>query len=405
MGTAERSAKTERPEAARAPSGPRAHLDYIDGLRGLAILSVLLYHFWQEARCPLAYWWNPLASGYDGVNLFLVVSGFCLYWPLVRPGRAGREPSLAEFARRRAHRLLPPYYAAVAIFTLAALGARALGLPWSEAPEGGPAATLTAAVWHFALVHNLRPQQIWTLDGPLWTVALEASLYVALPILVVVARKTRIEWAVALAAVVTLTYRVAVDRFAAGAGGWETIGANYTFVLADFLPGRWLEFALGMWAAALVGGGALSGRAPFGLLALACFIPNLWLRERFGQHNPVSEPLFGLCFFFLILSAARRGVGAGGPRPARAPPGPARGHLVQRLSRPLSGAEGARRPESTPNAGPGRHRPVFVRLPAGHPRRLLRLLPAGGAPVPERGEAGLNLLPLVNQANPALWVC
>lgn len=312
MGTAERSAKTERPEAARAPSGPRAHLDYIDGLRGLAILSVLLYHFWQEARCPLAYWWNPLASGYDGVNLFLVVSGFCLYWPLVRPGRAGREPSLAEFARRRAHRLLPPYYAAVAIFTLAALGARALGLPWSEAPEGGPAATLTAAVWHFALVHNLRPQQIWTLDGPLWTVALEASLYVALPILVVVARKTRIEWAVALAAVVTLTYRVAVDRFAAGAGGWETIGANYTFVLADFLPGRWLEFALGMWAAALVGGGALSGRAPFGLLALACFIPNLWLRERFGQHNPVSEPLFGLCFFFLILSAARAPAGAWG---------------------------------------------------------------------------------------------
>jgi len=313
MGTAAQPANAERRDTGSVSPGPRAHLDYIDGLRGLAILTVLLYHFWQEARSPVAYWWNPLASGYDGVNLFLVVSGFCLYWPLVRPGRPAPEPSLAEFARRRAHRLLPPYSVAVVLFTLVALGARASNLPWPEAPEGGQAAILTTAAWHLALVQNLRPQHIWTLDGPLWTVALEASLYVALPILVVVARKTRIGWAVALAALVTLSYRVAVDRFAAGAGGWEAIGANYSFVLADFLPGRWLEFALGMWAAALVAGGtAVSGRAPFGLLALACFVPNLWLRERFGQHNPVSEPLFGLCFFFLILQAARAPVGAWG---------------------------------------------------------------------------------------------
>jgi len=314
MRTITQSVSAERAEAGGASSGPRVHLDYIDGLRGLAILTVLLYHFWQEASSPVAYWWNPIGSGYFGVNLFLVVSGFCLHWPLVRPGRPAREPSLAEFARRRAHRLLPPYSAAVALFALVALGARALGRPWQEAPEGGPAAILLTAGWHLALIHNLRPQHIWTLDGPLWTVALEASLYGALPILVVVARKTRIEWAVALAALVTLSYRFFVSHFVAGAGGWEAIGASYAFVLADFLPGRWLEFALGMWAAALVGRGAAErSRVPFGLLSLACFVPDLWLRQRFGQHNPVSEPLFGLCFFFLILHAARAPVGAWSP--------------------------------------------------------------------------------------------
>jgi len=165
---------------------------------------------------------------------------------------------------------------------------------------------LTAAGWHLLLVQNLRPDSLWAIDSPLWTLALEVSLYIAMPILVVTARKTRIEWAVALAAVVTLTYRLSVDRFVGGTAGWDALGAEPSFVLADFLPGRWVEFALGMWAAALVGSGAAGrSRVPFGPLALLCYVPDMWVHMRYGQHNPFSEPLFGLSFFFMVLWASR----------------------------------------------------------------------------------------------------
>jgi len=271
---------------------------------------VLLYHFWRSADRPADHWWNPLASGYAGVNLFLVLSGFCLYWPLVRPVRPAREPSLAEFARRRAHRILPAYLVALGLFTALALLWEKNGAVWPEVSSQGTGTILRAAGWHLALLQNLRPSALWAIDSPLWTLALEADLYVAMPILVVVARRTRIEWAVALAALVTLSYRLAIDRFIGGTGGRYALGEQTSFVLADFLPGRWLEFALGMWAAALVSrGDAGRSRVPFGLLALACFVPDMGMQMRYGQHNPISEPLFGLSFFFLVLWASRAPVG------------------------------------------------------------------------------------------------
>lgn len=293
-------------EGASAAPGPDGYLAYIDGLRGLAILMVLLFHVWRAADSPAALWWNPLASGYAGVNLFLVLSGFCLYWPQVKPVRPAPEPGLADFARRRAHRILPAYYVTLGLFTaLDLLWERGGGI-WPEGSIHGQAAILTAAGWHLLLVHNLRPDAVWAIDTPLWTLALEVSLYVAMPILVVTARKTRIEWAVALAALVTLAYRLGVDRFVGGHAGWDALGMETSYVLADFLPGRWVEFALGMWAAALIGSGAAGrSRALFGPLALLCFLSDMWLHMRYGQHNPLSEPLFGLSFFFLILWASR----------------------------------------------------------------------------------------------------
>ncbi len=77
------------------PSGYRPH---IDGLRGLAVLGVLLFHF--------APTWVP--GGFVGVDVFFVISGFLISRLLYRDAAAGGI-SLTDFYERRLRRILPAF--------------------------------------------------------------------------------------------------------------------------------------------------------------------------------------------------------------------------------------------------------------------------------------------------------
>lgn len=74
----------------------------LDGLRGLAVIAVVLYHFFGAA----------LPGGYLGVDLFFVLSGFLITSLLVREYRTSGTISLKDFWIRRFRRILP---AAVAV--------------------------------------------------------------------------------------------------------------------------------------------------------------------------------------------------------------------------------------------------------------------------------------------------
>src|SRR5215204_2213724 len=77
-----------------APARFRADLE---GLRGVAILLVVLFH----ARVP------ALAGGFIGVDVFFVLSGFFITGLLVRERETTGDVVLNEFYGRRALRLLP----------------------------------------------------------------------------------------------------------------------------------------------------------------------------------------------------------------------------------------------------------------------------------------------------------
>lgn len=84
------------------------HFSGLDGLRGVAILLVLLYH---APRFNLP-WLDVLQeNGRYGVSLFFVLSGFLISTLLPREARETGGISLANFYGRRAARLLPLYYA------------------------------------------------------------------------------------------------------------------------------------------------------------------------------------------------------------------------------------------------------------------------------------------------------
>src|SRR5690242_8532584 len=91
-------------------------LSFINGLRGVALLGVVLHHsFFHRFRYGLETGrLGPLevlgSSGWLGVNLFFFLSGFVLYYPYLLGRR--RMESLADvrwFLRHRAERLLPLY--------------------------------------------------------------------------------------------------------------------------------------------------------------------------------------------------------------------------------------------------------------------------------------------------------
>ena len=80
----------------------------IDGLRGIAVLLVLAYHF----QLP------PITGGYIGVDIFFVISGY-LITSMLRAERGIVRP-LLTFYNRRIKRLLPMFLLFAVITTIAA---------------------------------------------------------------------------------------------------------------------------------------------------------------------------------------------------------------------------------------------------------------------------------------------
>ena len=171
-----------------------AKLAFIEGMRGLAALYVVLGHI-----CSIAYpgvflgvhanapeWlrtaMQPFGFGHLAVAAFIVISGFCLETSLFNGGD-GTMQNAKSFYRRRALRILPPYYAClslslIVVFFITPLGGN--GLPFSQYVPATPASVVT----HFFLIHNWSPDWMYKINGVLWSIAIEVQLYILFPIIV-----------------------------------------------------------------------------------------------------------------------------------------------------------------------------------------------------------------------------
>lgn len=84
--------------------------ELLDCFRGIAILAVLLLHLgFRGDSSDSERWLSPwIRHGYLGVQLFFVISGYCILGAVFRS--LAKQESLFEFAKKRAKRILPPYY-------------------------------------------------------------------------------------------------------------------------------------------------------------------------------------------------------------------------------------------------------------------------------------------------------
>lgn len=223
-----------------APSPPRTeHIDRdagIDMLRGVAALSVVAFHLWlyatpappARARGAVDAVWS---SGRLGLVLFFVLSGYLLYRPWVRAAQGtGPTPHIGAFLRRRAARILPAYYVALAGAVILLMGVGTV--PGVRLP---PAEKLPL---YLVFAQNLDSATIMKLDPPMWTLVVEVCFYLLLPVLGVLALRLRRPVLVASGALaVGLAYNGAI----AGQG----LSQPWTKALPALLP----LFAVGMFAA------------------------------------------------------------------------------------------------------------------------------------------------------------
>ncbi|MET7350862.1 acyltransferase family protein [Streptomyces mirabilis] len=185
---------TVSPPLERPETRGRGQVLGLDGLRGLAALYVLLFHCWlltmpgfPENSGPA--WLGWLMYGRLAVVFFLVLSGFSL---AISPARNGWHlGGVSRFLRRRAWRILPPYWAALAL---------SLAVAWFVVPAShfGPPTGTSILVYGFVV------QDIFTAptpNGAFWSIGVEAELYLVFPLLLLVRRRLG---AVVLVASVTL---------------------------------------------------------------------------------------------------------------------------------------------------------------------------------------------------------
>lgn len=209
----------------------RLHLDFLDGIRALAALYVVACHYQSSLHAvsgieKFATLW--LKAGHQAVDVFIVLSGFCLIIPVARTGHL--KGGAGRFYARRYRRILPPYYASIILSFL---------IPALALQTGHPFAHLTPKIM---LTNLLLLQDVCannTVNPVLWSVALECKIYLFFPLLVWILRKKGP--VPTLAASALLGYGLA---FAFSSRG-VSLGEAYPWYLFLFTAGMtsgWLAF-------------------------------------------------------------------------------------------------------------------------------------------------------------------
>lgn len=292
-------------------SRPEGRLQAFDGLRACAAGSVVIFHVSQACALTGVGTLAAVLSGLKvGVTLFFVLSGFLLYLPYARALRCGAPlPGLAGYARRRAVRILPAYWVALAILGTGSLAAGVTAANWWRY-------FLLLQVYHSSSVVN-------TGVGGAWSLCVEISFYALLPVLAWLmarlgrgrppARMALLQLAVlALVAVDCLAFRLSLT------GSMSYMVSTGHLVAATSLPGLLDWFCIGMALAVLAADWEAGGRVlrPVAwlstrpalclLLAAGCYAAVLSTHPGnpfLSQYSLVDHVALGATAGFLVLAA------------------------------------------------------------------------------------------------------
>jgi peptidoglycan/LPS O-acetylase OafA/YrhL len=205
----------------------------VDGLRFIAIFSVMLFHvYFNVTQAPnvvlapshldVLIW--PVTQGFRGVQLFFVISGFILGLPFASHYLVGGPPvNIGKFYLRRLTRLEPPYVLALLMFYGAAVAMHNVHTRESGFYSGLP----LRLVYAYYFVRAASP----TLDGVTWSLEIEVQFYLLAPLLAKIFKLATMPRRLILAGAIFGAPLLAhvVPR------GWATLLGSLQYFLIGFL--------------------------------------------------------------------------------------------------------------------------------------------------------------------------
>ncbi|WP_299052719.1 acyltransferase family protein [uncultured Nocardioides sp.] len=242
------------PKASTGGHGAGLRLD-IEGLRGIAVLTVLLYHL----GAPV------LSSGFAGVDIFFVISGYLITGLLIREAERSGRVSMLDFYARRARRLLP----AASLVLLVTAAAGWWLLPGSTHVNLGRdvvASTLYVLNWELAarsvdyLAEDAAPSAL----QHYWSLSVEEQFYVVWPLLILLCLVLVRRFGLRLRP----TLIVAIGGVGVASFGWSVYATAVEPATAYFVTTtRVWELAVGAGLAIAANRLALAGRSVVQVLA------------------------------------------------------------------------------------------------------------------------------------------
>lgn len=181
------------------------HYLELDGVRAIAVLMVMLYHFFQDLNTSdavLLFVKKISLFGKTGVSLFFVLSGFLITRILIDTKQ--REGYFKSFYARRILRIFPLYYFFLIVyyFILPLLPGRSF-VGFSD------------QIWYWAFLQNVAMTFGWHNIGPshYWSLAVEEHFYFFWPLIIYFCSLKNIKWAIVALCVLSLGTRFLLIYF------------------------------------------------------------------------------------------------------------------------------------------------------------------------------------------------
>ncbi|MFT4033282.1 MAG: acyltransferase [Siphonobacter sp.] len=262
---------------------PRKY-EYIDSLRGIAILLVLLVHA-SQLGSRLTFFPKPLAdfitNGQFGVQLFFIVSSYTLM--LSYESRRTETHATRNFFLRRFFRIAPMYYLAVVYYALG----RASNFHFSSFSRSK--LNLLEILANLGFTHGFSPSFINHFVPGGWSIAVEMCFYCVLPLLY---RKIRNLNDSLLLVVGSLLFSVGLNLLLK-----ETSIGKYRF-LYYYFPNQFPVFSLGILAYFIIKRPERIKSDTLLILVLSLFI--------LSYLSIPAHFQYGLLFFVLIVTLAKK---------------------------------------------------------------------------------------------------
>jgi peptidoglycan/LPS O-acetylase OafA/YrhL len=288
-----------------APANGRVHLDFIEGMRAAAALMVICNHVYAQIWLPNANHFPPwplgfftysLVTGHLAVSVFICISGFCLMLPVVRNGGILARGAL-DFFKRRARRILPPYYVALlgSLLLIATIIGKPTGTLWDVCIQ----IRRIDVISHVLLLQHFFGTG--RINYAFWSISLEWQIYFFFPLFVLSFRK--------LGATVTTAVLLAI-----GYAITLSFGPEFARIHRANLHYLGL-FVVGMSAARIAFGQdealpRLRARFPWSIAAACLALIQVALLAHWGwnkstEYWPLLDLLSALTAACLLIAAAR----------------------------------------------------------------------------------------------------